>query len=124
MYELAVNQSLELKPGENRQNIDYSQLFPKAQPWFEKLSALKGLEYQHQENRFIDFNQQKLIPYKISDRGPAVAVNDLDGNGSDDVFLEEPNLREQRFFSRLKEVLSINNQRPLLLIHCGKMSLQ
>lgn len=86
MYELAVNQSLELKPGENRQNIDYSQLFTKAQPWFEKLSALKGLEYQHQENRFIDFNQQKLIPYKISDRGPAVAVNDLDGNGSDDVF--------------------------------------
>jgi hypothetical protein len=86
MYDVGVNQSLELKPGENRQKIDYLQLFPKNQTWFEKLTTLKGLEYLHRENRFIDFNQQKLIPYKISDRGPAVAVNDLDGNGSDDVF--------------------------------------
>lgn len=87
MYDVGVNQSLELKPGENPQKIDYLQLFPKNQTWFEKLTTLKGLEYLHRENRFIDFNQQKLIPYKISDRGPAVAVNDLDGNGSDDVFL-------------------------------------
>src|SRR5690606_19168178 len=33
------------------------------------------------------FNREKLIPYQISDRGPALAVGDLDGDGKMDVFM-------------------------------------
>ncbi|MFO7823816.1 MAG: VCBS repeat-containing protein [Cyclobacterium sp.] len=85
-YDIAVNQTLELSPLEERQNADYLQIFPKGETWFQKVSSLPGLDYNHEENRYIDFNHQKLMPYKISDRGPAVAVKDLDGNGSDDIF--------------------------------------
>jgi hypothetical protein len=44
------------------------------------------LVYDHKENNFNDFDRQKLIPYRISDRGPAVSVGDVDGNGLEDVF--------------------------------------
>jgi hypothetical protein len=84
-YDVAVNQTLELYPAEDRQKVQYSGIFPQPDPWFEK-TAVPGLDYEHQENKYIDFNHQKLIPYKISDRGPAVVVKDLDGNGSDDLF--------------------------------------
>ncbi|SHM41362.1 Repeat domain-containing protein [Cyclobacterium lianum] len=85
-YEVAVNQTLILNPKENRQTVDYSRIFPKPETWFRKVASLPGLAYEHQENRFIDFNRQKLIPYKISDRGPAIVVKDLDGDGREDIF--------------------------------------
>jgi hypothetical protein len=84
-YDISVNQTLELSPAAERQQVDYSHIFPKASPWFEK-TTLPDLDYEHQENRYIDFNRQKLIPYKISDRGPAVAVKDIDGDGLEDIF--------------------------------------
>lgn len=84
-YKISLNQTLELSPAAQRNQVDYNSLFPKSNAWFEKTS-LPGLSYQHQENRFIDFNRQKLIPYKISDRGPAVVVKDIDGDGKEDVF--------------------------------------
>ncbi|HLW19919.1 MAG TPA: VCBS repeat-containing protein, partial [Cyclobacteriaceae bacterium] len=99
-YELAVNQTLDLHPAGDRQKVDYSEIFPKPQFWFEK-TALPGLEYEHQENRYIDFNRQKLIPYKISDRGPAVAVKDLDGDGRDDVFFGGANSQPAKVFLQI-----------------------
>lgn len=84
-YAIAVNQTLQFSPSDNRQEIDYAGIFPKSKNWFEK-SDLPGLDYEHQENRYIDFNRQKLIPFKTSDRGPAVAVRDLDSDGNDDIF--------------------------------------
>lgn len=84
-YDVAVNQTLELSPAAERQQVDYAHIFPKATPWFEQ-RALPGLDYEHQENRYIDFNRQKLIPYRISDRGPAVAVADINGDGLEDIF--------------------------------------
>src|SRR5690554_4425 len=99
-YDVAVNQTLELYPAGDRQKVDYSEIFPKPQFWFEK-TALPGLEYEHQENRYIDFNRQKLIPYKISDRGPAVAVKDLDGDGRDDVFLGGANSQPAKVFLQI-----------------------
>ncbi|WP_057937542.1 VCBS repeat-containing protein [Algoriphagus resistens] len=84
-YNIAVNQTIVFSPVEDRQTINYSDIFPKAEKWFKKTS-FPGLTYKHQENHFIDFNRQKLIPFKVSDRGPAVAVRDLNGDGSDDIF--------------------------------------
>jgi hypothetical protein len=84
-YDIPVNQTLELVPSAERREVDYASIFPKADPWFEQ-TALPGLDYDHQENRYIDFNRQKLIPYKISDRGPAVAIKDINGDGLEDIF--------------------------------------
>ncbi|GAC1586542.1 MAG: hypothetical protein NVS3B8_00570 [Chitinophagaceae bacterium] len=38
-------------------------------------------------NLIIDFNIQKLLPHKLSEYGPALAVGDIDGNGLDDLVI-------------------------------------
>ncbi|MCG2462747.1 VCBS repeat-containing protein [Flavobacteriaceae bacterium F89] len=53
---------------------------------FSRVEGNLGLDYRHEENPFIDFDFQKLIPYRVSDRGPATAVGDLDKDGKEDVF--------------------------------------
>ncbi|MEQ9424629.1 MAG: VCBS repeat-containing protein [Cyclobacteriaceae bacterium] len=45
-----------------------------------------GIIFIHTEDRYTDFDRQKLIPYQISDRGPATAIGDLNDDGLDDIF--------------------------------------
>jgi enediyne biosynthesis protein E4 len=51
------------------------------------ITAETGLAYLHQENHFVEFDREFLIPHMISTEGPALAVADIDHNGLDDVFL-------------------------------------
>ncbi len=46
-----------------------------------------GLTYEHQENEFDDFKKEVLLPYKQSTLGPASAIGDLNGDGTQDVYL-------------------------------------
>lgn len=66
--------------------FDYSTLRPKSTRLFEKVAGNLGINFTHQEDRYSDFDRQKLIPYQISDRGPAVAIGDLNCDGKEDVF--------------------------------------
>ena len=81
-----TNQTLAIKPLQNRLAVDYANLFPKTEPWLTRIDSIKGLNFKHQENNYIDVNRHKLIPYQISDRGPATAVGDINNDGKDDIF--------------------------------------
>ncbi|PRX51939.1 VCBS repeat-containing protein [Salegentibacter salegens] len=85
-FQLEINQHLEISQNQNLEEIDYKKLFPAPSPWFEKIDSLGGINFNHKENRYTDFDRQKLIPYQISDRGPAVAVGDLNADGLDDIY--------------------------------------
>lgn len=41
----------------------------------------------HKENQFIDFDVEKLIPKMISTEGPALAVADINNDGTEDFFI-------------------------------------
>jgi enediyne biosynthesis protein E4 len=43
--------------------------------------------WSHQENDFLDYNVQYLIPHSQSTRGPKIAVADINGDGLDDFFV-------------------------------------
>lgn len=81
-----TNQTLTITLLHKREKVAYNEVFSKQKPWFKKIDSLPGLEFVHKENNYIDFNRQKLIPYKISDKGPATVVADLNGDGKEDVF--------------------------------------
>jgi hypothetical protein len=57
----------------------------KAEPLLAPVEALKGIE--HVERPFDDFRFQSLLPNKMSQLGPGVAVADLNGDGRDDLFV-------------------------------------
>lgn len=87
LKDVMTNQTLVLSPKENDHLLDYEILFPKNKTWFTQVSSDQfGIDYEHVENPFSDFNRQILIPYKISDKGPGVAIGDLNGDGKDDIF--------------------------------------
>ncbi|MFE3869905.1 VCBS repeat-containing protein [Flavobacterium sp. ZS1P70] len=79
-------QTLTVKPNKNRKLFDYRKLHPSVLPIFKKVETNLGIDFTHQENDFIDILTQKLIPYQRSDRGPATAVGDLNGDGKEDIF--------------------------------------
>lgn len=54
---------------------------------FSNLESTLTIDFQHQENRYIDFNIERLIPHKISTEGPALAVGDIDGDGQEDFYI-------------------------------------
>lgn len=84
-YDIPTNQTLVISPSAtlNRSSIDLSS----EEKLFQKVEGIPGLDYTHKENAYNDFDRQKLIPYRISDAGPAVAVGDLNKDGKEDVFI-------------------------------------
>ena len=60
---------------------------PASAPLFTDVTRTSGLDFTHQENNFVDFHREGLIPKMLSTEGPAVAVGDADGDGLDDVFV-------------------------------------
>ena len=56
-------------------------------PVFSKVTNNLGIHHTYQENSFIDFKKQRLIPYQVSDRSRAMVVGDLDTDGDDDIFV-------------------------------------
>ncbi|WP_310380959.1 VCBS repeat-containing protein [Flavobacterium sp.] len=81
-----TNQTLTIKANANRKSFDYKKLYPVVKPLFNKVASNLGINFTHQENDFIDFLVQKLIPYQRSDRGPAIAIGDLSADGKEDIF--------------------------------------
>lgn len=81
-----VNQSITLSPKAVKP-FNYKNLVPVQTPWFEQVADTSTFKLSHREDKYTDFNREKLLPYSLADRGPAVLVTDLNGDGSDDIFL-------------------------------------
>lgn len=80
-----ANQTLNINYDENKVNSHRTNLMHST-PLFTKVKDNLGIDFKHEENSFIDFDLQKLIPYKVTDRGPAVSVGDLNQDGKDDIY--------------------------------------
>ncbi len=46
-----------------------------------------NLIYSHEENQFLEFDRESLIPHMFSTEGPALAVSDINHDGLEDVFI-------------------------------------
>ncbi|MHA4895743.1 VCBS repeat-containing protein [Pedobacter sp. PWIIR3] len=52
---------------------------------FKEITDSLNLHYASKDASFVDFNVQKLMPHKLSEYSPAIAVGDIDHNGLDDM---------------------------------------
>ena len=116
--DIKTNQTLTIVPLNKRFAVNYSNIFPKTKTWLTKVDSIKGLHFKHLENNYIDINRHKLIPYQISDRGPATAIGDLNNDGKEDVFFGSSRNKPSELFIQtndgfVKKDLSIFEEKKL-----------
>lgn len=85
MDNIQVNQTLTF----NKKDFKFDGIIPEKEVKnFVKINPDSlGIVYKHQENYFNDFGLQTLLPQKQSQKGPALAVADVNGDGLDDFFV-------------------------------------
>ena len=54
---------------------------------FTDVTKLMKLNHKHEENKFNDFSRESLLPHKMSDLGPAMAVGDVNNDGLEDFYI-------------------------------------
>jgi ASPIC and UnbV/FG-GAP-like repeat len=56
---------------------------------FRDITDSVGIHFKQEQQDYIDFIVQKLLPHKLSEYGPSLAVGDIDGNGLEDMVVGE-----------------------------------
>lgn len=56
-------------------------------PMLKDISADSLISFRHKENEFDDYVLQVLLPHKLSQFGPALAVGDVNNDGLEDVYI-------------------------------------
>ncbi|HEY9488130.1 MAG TPA: VCBS repeat-containing protein [Chryseosolibacter sp.] len=81
---ITCNQSLTLDYAfavfNNRSKKDSSVIFT-------ELRDQAGLGFKHDENDFVDFKVQPLLPHMHSRNGPGIATGDVNGDGLEDLYI-------------------------------------
>ncbi|MGB3850161.1 MAG: VCBS repeat-containing protein [Tunicatimonas sp.] len=57
------------------------------QPWFTEVTDELNVDYQHVDPEYNDFSRQYLLPHKLSEQGPGIAVGDMNGDAREDFFV-------------------------------------
>ncbi len=66
--------------------FNYNSFFPPAVPDYKDITGSIACNWVHQEDAFLDYNKQYLIPHQLSTRGPVITVADVNKDGLDDIF--------------------------------------
>ncbi|WP_336516987.1 VCBS repeat-containing protein [Pollutibacter soli] len=81
-------------------------------PLFEDYAAASDLHFRHQERDYIDFDKEKLIPHKLSEYGPQLAVADIDGDGLEDFYVGGSGDYAGKFFLQKSDGKFIQKELP------------
>ena len=73
-----------------------------------------GLPFKHEENDFVEFNREPLIPHMMSSEGPASAVVDINNDGRADVFLGGAKWKKGRIYIQTSHGRFLEQDQPAL----------
>lgn len=84
LKKVKANQTVELKYSEAKKNTNSE---AKNEFWAEDVTGTFGEEIRHTENSFDDFDFEVLLPHKMSNWGPGLAIGDVNGDQLPDFYL-------------------------------------
>jgi len=85
LQNVKADQVLKVNIANATENYTFNQSPINNKSLFKEVTRSVGVTYKHKEDDMADFNIQKLLPHKLSQYSPAIAVGDVDGNGYDDM---------------------------------------
>lgn len=85
LKKIKTDQVLNVNINDAKQPYKFDRPLINKQSLFKEVTHKVGITYKHQDKDYIDFNVQKLLPHKLSEYNPALAVGDVDGNGMEDI---------------------------------------
>jgi enediyne biosynthesis protein E4 len=74
------------------------------------------IDFAFQENSFIDFNTQALLPRMYSTQGPALAVGDVNKDGFNDIYVGGPKGKSGKLFIQNKTGQFIESKQKEFLV--------
>lgn len=108
-----VNGLLIFEQSDASGTFDYSTLHTRTTPTLLRdISEEVNFTHSHRENSFDDFSREPLMPYKLSTRGPALAVADVNGNGLDDLYMGGARDFPGRLFLQQSDGTFIESEQP------------
>jgi len=84
---IKVNQLLTIDQKNAAGRFAYNKFFPPAAPILKDITSETKVNWKHQEDNYVDFNQQLFIPHMLSNEGPRLAVADVNHDGLDDFYI-------------------------------------
>ncbi len=85
-------------------------IYRSAKPLFTDVTSGVNINWQHQENRYLDIYRESLMPFMISKEGPKVAVADINGDNLDDMYVGGAKHQAGSLFIQSKNGFTFSNQ--------------
>jgi len=87
LNDLEYNETHEISYQKGLTSFDYTSLHSSnfAYSAIEMQDSM-GIDIVHEENQFVEFIREPLMPHMVSSEGPALAVADINGDGREDFF--------------------------------------
>jgi len=86
LHQIEANQFLTIET--KRENKSCYKISEKVESTvFKRINSIPGLDYKHKENEFIDFERDRLLFQMLSNEGPHIAAGDVNGDGTEDLYM-------------------------------------
>jgi hypothetical protein len=81
---------------------------------FEDIAAQLGVDAKHEENNFVEFDRNSLIPFEVTADGPALAIADINHDGLDDIFVGSSKKQRNHLFLQTNQGVFKESFQPAL----------
>jgi hypothetical protein len=84
-----------------------------------RVTTIRGLDFTHHEDPWVDFLREPLTPHSLSAEGPAMAIADVNGDDMSDVFIGGAKNQQSSLFIQQRGGIFKELQFPVLKDETG-----